>query len=257
LKLLEIEGFLSGLVKIGAYTPAENFSTAGVPVANLTGKMKKLLPLLLLSVSLPAAAQNWSVGAGSGPFLFGDFVKRTFRIGNEVTELQTSVLSASTRAGLSLDLERRLSDRFAIRAEGAFTRAPIGIKREDVDETVPTDAGDIDVTTLSLPLVFRINPSGTIRFHIHGGPAHAAYRISRRENATSNLGGFRGTRTQWGWAAGAGAGWYFSDRFAIEAQGTNINTGSPFREDEVAGAGRVEIPRSNNLHTTIGFRYWF
>lgn len=218
---------------------------------------KKLLPLLLLLTSLPAAAQNWSFGAGTGPFLFGDFVERTLRVGTEETELQTSVLSAATRAGLSVDLERRLTDRFAIRVEGAFSRAPIGIKRKDVDDTLAVEAGDIDVTTITLPLVFRINRSGAFRFHLHGGPAHAAYRVARRDNATATLGVFRGTRTVWGWAAGAGAGWYVSDRFAIEVQGTNINTSSPFREDEVGGLGRVEIPRPNNLHTTLGFRYWF
>lgn len=218
--------------------------------------MRRLLLLLLLA-ALPASAQNWSVGAGAGPFFYGDFVRRTVRIGTEESEMQRSILSAATRAGVTVDVERNLSDRFAVRLEGTFTRAPLGIKREDVDDAVAVEAGDIDIATIALPVVFRINPQGTFRFHVHGGPAHAAYKIRRRENAPATLGGFRGTRTLWGWAVGGGAGWYFSDRFAIEGQATNLNTSSPFREDEIGGAGSVEIPRPNHLHTTLGVRYRF
>lgn len=218
--------------------------------------MRKLLPLLLLA-ALPASAQSWSVGAGTGPFFFGDFLRRTVRIGTEESELQRSVLSAATRAGLTVDVERNISDRFAIRLEGTFTRAPLGIKQEDVDDAVAVEAGDIDIATFVLPLLFRINPQGTFRFHLHGGLAHAAYKFRRRENAPNTLGGFRGTRTEWGWAGGGGMGWYFSDNFAVEAQATAISTASPFREDEIGGAGTIEIPRPNHLHTTVGMRYRF
>ena len=218
--------------------------------------MKKILPLLLLC-ALPASAQQWSFGAGAGPFFFGDLVRREMRIGTEEPELQEAVLSAATRAGLTFDLERNLGDRFAVRLEATFTRAPLGIKRGDEDDSVAGEAGDLDVTTLSIPFVFRINPNGTFRFHLHGGPSYVIYHIERDENAAANLGAFDGTRNEWGWMAGGGVGWYFSDRFAIEAQATNINTDTPFEIEEIGGPGNVELPRPNHIHTTLGVRYRF
>ena len=217
--------------------------------------MKKILPLLLLC-ALPASAQQWSFGAGTGPFFFGDLVRRELRIGSEEVEIQESVLSASTRAGLTVDLERNLGDRFAVRLEGTFTRAPLGIKRGD-DDAFESEAGDLDVTTFSIPIVLRLNPRGTFRFHLHGGPAYVSYRMDRDENAASNLGEFTGTRNEWGWMAGGGVGWYMSDRFAIEAQATNVNTDSPFELEEIAGPGNVELPRPNHIHGTLGIRYRF
>ena len=220
--------------------------------------MKKLL-LLLLCIAAPAEAQNWSVGVGSGPFVFGHFVRRTTRVATpEGSATQTNTLSAATRAGLSVDIERRLGDRFAVRLEGAFTRAPLAIKGDErQDDAVDIPAGDIDVATVMLPLVFRINPRGTFRFHIMGGPAAAAYTIRTRPNAAGSIPVFRGTRTEWGAAFGGGVAWQWNERFAVEGSVVDINTSSPFRRDEFGGLGSVEIERPDNLHSTLGVRYRF
>src|SRR6476469_7500660 len=146
---------------------------------------KKFLPLLLCLIAYPAAAQDWSFGAGIGPFVFGDFVRRTLITGSEdPSGQQTTTLSAKTRPGISVDLERNLGgDRFAIRLEGAFTNAPLAVKGTSGSGGVALDAGKLRVTTLTAPLVLRLNPRGTFRFHVMGGPAYAAYDITRT-NAT-------------------------------------------------------------------------
>lgn len=220
--------------------------------------MRKLL-LALLLVAAPAEAQNWSIGVSTGPFVFGHFVERTTRVSTgEGSATQVSTLSAATRPGLSVDLERRLGDRFAVRLEGTFSRAPLAIKGTSrQDEPVEIPAGDIDVTTLMLPLVVRINPNGTFRFHVMGGPAAAAYRVTNRPNAAGTIPVFRGTRTEYGVAVGAGMAWQWTDTFAVEVNITDINTSSPFRLDEIGGLGRVEIERPDNLHSTLGLRYRF
>lgn len=219
--------------------------------------MKTSLFLFFLAASAPVFAQNWSIGAGTGPFVFGDFVRRTMRIGNEGgSELQTSTLSAATRAGLAVDLERSFSDRFAVRVEGAFTHAPLAVKASGNQE-FSIDAGNIDITTLMVPLVFRINPRGTFRLHVMGGPAYAAYRITNRPNAAGTVPPFRGTRDDWGAALGAGVAWQWSERFAVEGQLTDIGTRSPFRRSDFSGLGATEIPYTHNIHTTIGVRYRF
>ena len=218
--------------------------------------MKKLFGALLLLTATSATAQQWSLGAGAGPFLFGDFVRRTMRIGNETgSERQTSTLSAGTRAGVSVDLERSFGERFAVRAEATVTRAPLAIK--GASSEVEVEAGDLDVLTLTLPLVFRINPRGSLRFHIMGGPAHAAYRVSNRPNAALSIPTFRGTRSDWGVAFGGGATWQWSERFAIEGQITDIATESPFDESDFGSLGAIEILRPHNVHTTVGVRYRF
>jgi hypothetical protein len=220
--------------------------------------MKKLL-LLVLCIATPAEAQNWSVGVGSGPFVFGHFVRRTTRVATpEGSATQTVTLSAATRAGLSVDIERSFSDRFAVRLEGSFTRAPLAVKGDDrQDDAVDIPAGDIDVATVMLPLVLRINPRGTFRFHIMGGPAAAAYTIRTRTNAAGSIPIFRGTRTEFGGAFGGGMAWQWSERFAIEGTIIDINTSSPFRKDEIGGLGSVEIERPDNLHSILGIRYRF
>jgi opacity protein-like surface antigen len=223
--------------------------------------MKKILLVLLSTVVFGSTArgQDWSVGVGAGPFVFGQFVERTTRISTgEGSATQTVVLSAGTRAGLTVDIERNLSDRFAVRLEGSFTRAPLGIKGKDrQDESVDIPAGDIDVTTLMLPLIIRINPRGTFRFHVMAGPAGAAYSIKTRPNAAGSIPIFRGTRTEYGAAIGAGAAWYFSEYFALEANVIDINTSSPFKKEEMGTLGTVDIQRPNNLHSTLGIRYRF
>jgi hypothetical protein len=218
--------------------------------------MKKLFGVLFFLIATSATAQQWSFGAGAGPFFFGDFVRRTMRIGNEGgSELQTSTLSAATRAGVSLDLERSFGERFAVRAEAAFTRSPLAIKGGGSE--VEVEAGDLDVLTLMVPLVVRINPRGSLRFHIMGGPAHAAYRVSKRSNAALTIPTFTGTRSDWGLAFGGGVAWQWSERFAIEGQITDIATESPFDESDFGGLASVEIPKPHNIHSTLGIRYRF
>ena len=207
----------------------------------------------------PLRAQNWSFGAGTGPFVFGDFVRRTLQTGNEgAGGRQTTRLSASTRPGLSLDLERNLGgDRFAIRLEGTFTHAPLAIKGSS-SAGVALDAGKINVGTFMTPLVIRLNPRGTFRFHIMGGPAYALYNLTRRSNSSSTLSPFTGTRARWGAALGGGLDWQWSPRFAVEGQIADVSTTSPFKRSEFAGGlAHVQIPRTRNVHTTVGLRYKF
>lgn len=222
--------------------------------------MKKLLPALLFS-ALPAlslAAQEWSVGVRTGAFVFGDFVERRLRAGtgNNPSEIHVVVLSAATRPGLAVDIERELADRWAIRAQGTFTRAPLTVEGEDGDEDgFEIDAGDLDVATFSLPLVFRINTGGTFRFHLLGGPAYAAYRMEGPQNATINIVG--GTRSAWGIVGGAGVAWMLSDRFALEGNISDIVTSSPFDRDDFPDVPGIDILRPHNVHTTVGIRWSF
>ena len=220
--------------------------------------MRTLSLSLFLLLAASAQAQDWSVRVASGPFLFGDFVERTLRIETETgSEDQTTTLSAATRAGLSVDIEKGFSDRFAVRLEATFARAPLSIGGEDDDDGVEIDAGELDAFTLSLPLVFRINPRGTFRFHLLAGPAYAAYRIEQEGIQGPGIRVFEGTRNEWGLAAGGGASWHWSERFSVDAQIVDVTTGSPFRDTELASIGRTEFPRPHNVHTTLGIRIHF
>ncbi|HEX2835939.1 MAG TPA: outer membrane beta-barrel protein [Thermoanaerobaculia bacterium] len=217
--------------------------------------MKKLLPLAaaLLAFTLPATAQNWSLGVGSGPFFFGDFEERRIRVGTPEGggDPVTLTLSGATRAGALVDLERAFADRWAVRLEGSFTHSELSIRDESSDDGIHLDAGDLDVTTLALPLVFRINPNGAFRIHLHGGPAMAMYRVS----ADDEDGEATETSNEWGVLYGAGVAWWLSDRLAIEANASDITTSSPFEEDdELPG---VTTKRPHNVHTTLGVRWRF
>lgn len=223
--------------------------------------MKKSFLLLLLCATTlsPAVGQNWSFGAGTGPFVFGDFIRRTLQTGNETgSGEQTTRLSAATRSGLAVDIERNLGgDRFAVRLEGTFTRAPLAVKGSR-EGGVALDAGKINVSTFTMPIVIRLNPRGTFRFHVMGGPAYALYDITNRTNASSKIRTFSGNRGRWGAALGGGVAWQWSERFALEGQITDLSTSSPFRRTDIPGGfGRVKIPRPHNVHTTIGLRYRF
>lgn len=210
--------------------------------------------LFLLALTLPAAAQNWSIGVHTGPFVFGDFVQRTLPLGNEEgSEPSTSVLSAATRAGAAFDIERRLSDRWAIRLETSGTRSPMSVKDES-DDGFEINAGEIEIATFMLPVVFRINPRGSLRFHLMGGPAHAAYFISSSRGAFPT---FEGTRTEWGVAFGGGVAWQWSERLAVEGNLTDIITASPFHEDDFPTSRGLDIPKTHNVHTTVGLRWRF
>lgn len=221
--------------------------------------MKKptLVLLVLLTLSLPARAEDWSLRVATGAFVFGDFVERTLLAGTETgSEEQTLTLSAATRPGVAVDLERGFSDRFAVRLEGTFARAPLAIKGDD-DDGVEIEAGELDVATFSMPLVFRLNPRGTFRFHLFAGPAYAGYRITARENSTSSIRTFRGTRQEWGLAVGGGVGWHWSESLAVEGELTDVATASPFRDTEIGLIGRTSFPRPHNVHTTVGLRWKF
>ena len=220
--------------------------------------LRRTLFFFLLLAASPLAAQNWGIGVGTGPFVFGDFVERRLLIGTEgPAEANSAILSAATRAGLSADIESRFADRWAIRLEGAFTRAPLEVRTDGEGDGVELDAGEMDVATFSLPIVFRINPRGNFRFHILGGPAYAIYKIEDPPR-TTGLGVFDDTRGRAGLMFGGGVAWMFSDRFGIEGQITDIATESPFRrEDLPASATGVKIEKMHNVHTTVGIRWVF
>src|SRR5204862_250103 len=84
--------------------------------------------------------------------------------------------------------------------QGTFARAPLRIEDSGGGQSV--SAGDLDVTTFMTPLVFRINRNGALRFHILFGPAYAVYRPSGPQNADASIRVFKGSRTEWGGAAG-------------------------------------------------------
>jgi len=238
----------------------ETFSISGAAVAILTDAMKKsfrsALPLLL-AFALPAAAQQWSVGGGTGAFVFGDFVRRTLlpTTGSGSGSPTQIKLSGKTRPGVLADIERDFTDRFAVRLEGSFTNARVAVRDEGGSE-VGIDAGKINVSTFMVPLVIRINPHGALRFHILGGPAYAIYHV-RQTIGASQVPLFAGTRSRWGYAAGAGADWWFGKSLAAEGQITDIDTASPFEKSDFAASSLVKIPRTHNVHTTLGLRWRF
>lgn len=224
--------------------------------------MKKILlhcgAAVLLSLPLPLFAQQWSLSGGTGPFAFGRFAERTLRAstGQGAISVSRIELTAKTRPGVFGDIQRDLGDRFAVRLEGTFTRAPLAVKSEN-GSGVGLDAGHIDVSTWILPLVLKINPRGAVRFHIMAGPALATYHISRRVAPGQAIVPFEGTRARFGGAAAAGVSWWFHDRFAIEGQIADIVTASPFERTDFIAADIVSIPKPENIHTTVGLRWRF
>ncbi len=218
---------------------------------------KTLTAAALFALALPLTAQNWSIGIHSGPFVFGDFVERKLRpsVGDVQSGTVTMTLSAATRAGLAVDLQRDFGTRWGLRLEGAFTRAPLMIKEEGQD-ALTLDAGELDVTTVMLPIVFRINPNGTFRFHVMGGPAYAMYRFEP-ETASGAIPVGSHTKNEWGAAFGGGVGWWFSEHFAVEGTITDIVTTSPFDRSDFPDVPGYTIPKPHNVHTTVGVRWKF
>lgn len=222
--------------------------------------IKRLLPFLSFALLFAPAstAQDWSAGFATGPFAFGDFVERTLRAttGSGESDRSKVVMSARTRPGAAIDIERRFSPRFALRLEGTFTESPVTVKGED-GSGVALDAGTIDIATFMAPLVFRVNPRGSIQFHLLAGPAHAIYHIRRRPAGATQITLFEGTRTRWGLAAGGGVTWWWSERFGLEGQAIDVATASPFRREDFAASAHIDIPRTHNFHSTVGVRWRF
>lgn len=225
--------------------------------------MKKSLPLVVFAALLTthsAVAQDWSLGAATGPFVFGDLARRTMRTGTPeggASAVQHATLSAATRPGIVVDVQRSFAPRWAFRVSATYSRAPLAFKDRDDDRGVSVGAGDLDIASLALPLLFRINPNGTFRFHILGGPAHAVYHFTGRRNANSEAPLFTGSRTRWGATAGVGMAWHWSRRVALEVEANDMVTASPFNKSDISSIGRVEIPRPNHIHTTVGLRWSF
>jgi len=219
--------------------------------------MKKIsaIAAFLLVSTLPLTAQDWSLGVRTGPFIFGDFYERRLRpVNGEGPDVPiTLTLSAATRAGLAVDVERSFSERWAARLEGTFTRSKLAIKQTTGDNGVEFDAGDLDVSTFTLPIVFRINPKGTFRFHLAGGPAYAAYKT----HGPAVGGTITETNHEWGVTFGGGVGWWFSDRFAVEGNLTDIVTTSPYSELEDLNLPGINVKKPHNVHTTVGVRWRF
>lgn len=220
--------------------------------------MKKKLTIVaaLFAITLPLSAQNWSVGVHSGAFVFGDFVERKVRpsVGGVPGDTVTMSLSAATRPGLAIDIQHDFSRRWGVRLEGTFANAPLQIKEEGED-ALTFDAGELDVVTVMLPIVFRINSGGSFRFHIMGGPAYAMYEF--QPEAAGAIPVASRTQSEWGFAAGGGVGWWISDRFAIEGTITDINTTSPFERSDFPDVPGYSVPRPHNVHTTVGIRWKF
>src|SRR2546428_10550288 len=138
------------------YVAIGKFFFAGFSVANLTAAMRSTLFIfaLIVAASTTARAENWSIGGGTGPFIFGHFVERTATIKNETgSATTTSRLSAETRAGIAADVERDLTKRLAIRFEATWVRSPLRIKSRSGDQGATIDAGHLKLTTFVVPLV--------------------------------------------------------------------------------------------------------
>ena len=219
--------------------------------------MRRATVLFFLSLAaLPAFAQNWSFGAGAGPFVFGDFVRETLTpIGGNIGQPTEVKLTGKSRVGYTADIERDLNDRFALRLQASWTGSKLQVKSSSAGG-VSLDVGTLDVTTWMLPLVIRFNPRGTFRFHILGGPAYAMYDIKRQNTPAGVPDTFSGTRSNWGGAFGGGVAWWFNNRWALTGEIADIVTASPFTADEFH-ASKVEIPKPQNIHTTAGVRIRF
>jgi len=211
----------------------------------------------LLLATTPLHAQNWSVGVGTGPFVFGRFVEKTSAIGTETgTTTTTARLSAATRPGLEADLERDFGRWLGVRVGAAWTYAPLRVKGPG-GAGIDIDAGHIGVTTISVPLLLNLN-RGALRFHLMAGPAYALYHGNARGGGGTGFPLFEGTRGRAGAMAGGGVAWWWSNRFGVEGEITDTVTASPFRlEDVTPSAKGVRTVRPQNVHTTVGLRYRF
>ena len=227
------------------------------------GSMRFALLLLAALCAAPTAARaqgSWTIGAGSGAFVFGDFVEIHTTVSNELDRLEIEeTLSAATRAGLHVQIGRWIDERWSIRADGTFVRAPFTVETASNDDSgVSLEVGEIDVVTVALAAALRFNRGGALRPSVFAGPAWTSYSIDRNEQ-TGAPPVFTGSRSELGGVAGAGLEWWLSDRFAVQGEISDTLTPSPFeREDFPAvNEGELNITDIHHVHTIIGVLYRF
>lgn len=232
--------------------------------SDLPVKSAILLTLLLAALPSTALGQEWIGSVASGPFVFGDFAERkaTIDLGDDSVDV-TTTLSADTRPGLMLDVERLLNDRFAIRLEGTATRAPMSAKTLSDDDDpsgdgVTIEIGDLDVLSIAAAAVFRFNRGGSLRPYLLGGPAWVTYKMDD-EDKTGVEPLFDGRRSRIGALVGAGVEWWWRPRLAIRAELADIYTESPLERSDFRGtpSSKLQIDNTHNVHTNIGLRYRF
>jgi opacity protein-like surface antigen len=216
--------------------------------------------VFILAIMLSAStlrAQDWAVGIGTGPFVFGDLASRTATISNGESTVKTeSILSADTRVGVVGDVERFFNDRLSARLEGTFTRSPLSVKSRSGDSnTVRLNVGDLNVSTYALSLVYRFNRTGTFRPYVMAGPAYVLYDISR-DDSTGAIPVFEGARGRWAVNAGGGLEWWLSRNLAVRGELADIYSESPLEQSDFP-TGKVTTERPHHVHTSIGATWRF
>lgn len=163
---------------------------------------RSALALAFAFLAAPLAAQSWSAGVATGPFIFGDFMTRESRVLTPnrtvgLAETIESTLSADVRAGALVYVERHFSEQLSVQLEATFTRAPLSIENADDEEGVDLDVGDMDASSFALPLVWRFNRGGRFRPFIGLGPAYVLYNVEHNV-ASGRVPIYEGTRGEWG-----------------------------------------------------------
>ena len=219
-----------------------------------------LLSLAIVLLTTGIHADDWAVGVSTGPFVFGNFAESTRVISNEEQTVEiTSTLSAATRAGARVELERFFNQQFSARLEATFTDTELSVKSETDDDPdsdgVTLDVGELSVTTIEIPIAWRINRSDRFRVQVFIGPAVAMYDLDPQ----IAVGGvavplFEGSRTRWGGVAGAGVEWFWGEKWAARATISDLVTSSPLERSDFGPrpVRRLDIPKTHNVHTAFG-----
>jgi opacity protein-like surface antigen len=229
--------------------------------------MKAAVLLLILTslIARPLTGADWTLGLGGGAFFWGDFVERHATITNEFETIEhVSTLSAATRPGVALTLDRSFNQRFAIRFEANAARSPLAIKSgssssDPNGESVSLRIGDMNVYSMTLAAKWRFNRGGALRPYLFGGPAWAIYQVERNEESGA-IPIFEGSRGRLGIHGGAGLEWWLSRRLAIRGEISDIYTESPIEMEDFEAPvprERLEINRPHNIHTTLGLAWRF
>lgn len=225
--------------------------------------MRSAFLLIVAFLLAPVAARGegaWTIAAGSGAFVFGDFVEIHTTVENELDRLEIEeTLSARTRAGLQVQIARWIDERWSIRADGTFVRAPFSVETASNEERgVALEVGEIDVVTIALAAAFRFSRGGRLRPYVFAGPAWTRYKIDPNEE-TGSPPVFSEPRSELGGVAGAGVEWWLSDRFALRGEISDTLTPSPFEREDFPGVNEneLEIPDLHHIHTVVGALYRF